>query len=44
MTIRNVSDKYADDACVNPALKWKMVKYISTSVISTKEICIFGQK
>ena len=43
-TIRSVSDKYADDACVNPASKWKMVKYASISVTFTKEICIFGQK
>ena len=44
MTIRSVSDKYADYPWVNPALKWKMVKYISTSVTFTKEICIFGLK
>ena len=28
-TIRSVSDKYTDDACVNPALKWKMVNYLT---------------
>ena len=43
-TIRSVSDKYADYACVNPALKWKMIKYISISATFTKEICIFGRK
>ena len=42
--MRSFSDKYADYTCVNPTLKWKMVKYISTSVTFTKEICIFGQK
>ena len=42
--IRSVNDKYADDDCINPALKWKMVKYKSTSVTFAKEICIFGQK
>ena len=41
--MRSFSDKYADYTCVNPTLKWKMVKYISTSVTFTKKLYFWAE-